>query len=108
MSEFSDLFGEWLNHTVTLRPKAGHGAEGVVQGSDVPLEGVMVERKRRLIRTSDGRESISETTIYLPAEVTSPISDGDQIVIDGDPPATVQKVAQMDVYGLFDHRVVNL
>lgn len=108
MSEFSDLFGEWLAHTVILRTLTGHGMEGPVAGEDIPLEGVMVERTRRLIRTSDGRESISETTIYIPSEITTPVAEGMQIIIDGDPPATIQKVARMDVYGLFDHRVVNL
>lgn len=107
MSEFGEIFADWLTHTVTLRPKVGHGIEGVIQGSDVPLEGVMVERARRLIRTSDGRESISETTLYIPSGLPH-VQDGDQILIDGDPPATVQKVAPMDVYGLFDHTVVNL
>lgn len=107
MSEFEDLFGEWLTHTVTLQPKAGHGIEGVVPGVPVPLAGVMVERTRRLIRTSDGRESISETTLYLPAGLPH-VEEGDSVIIDGDPPATVQKVATMDVYGLFDHTVVNL
>lgn len=108
MSEFSDLFGDWLSHTVTLRTLAGHGMEGPVPGEDIPLEGVMVENARRLIRTSDGRETISETTIYIPSEITTPVAEGMEIIIDGQPPATIQKVARMDVYGLFDHRVVNL
>lgn len=108
MSEFDDLFADWLTHTVTLRTLAGHGMDGPVAGEDILLEGVMVGRTRRLIRTSDGRESISETTIYIPSEITTPVAEGMQIIVDGDPPATIQKVARMDVYGLFDHRVVNL
>lgn len=111
MSDFTEVFGEWLAGDVSLRRMLGQSAEGVVHGDPIPVVdqdgvGVAVEHKRRLVLDSQGRQAISETTIYAPAG-TPEMSPGDIVVI-GTVEATVIRTADMAPFGLFDHRVVNL
>jgi hypothetical protein len=117
VSDFVDVFGEWLNQIVVVRPYVGAGMEGAElaaaitiggENSDVEGASVMIESKRRLIRASDGNEIVSETTLY----VTHPGAESFPLHSEVDLPdgstTTVEATNAMTVYGLFDHLVVNL
>lgn len=106
MSEFDDLFDEWLTQTIGHKPLLGSSAEGVQFGALANIDDIGVEHARRLVRDSDGREVVSETTLYVPADKPT-MKPGDEIVI-GARTSTVIRVADFAPFGLFDHRVVNL
>lgn len=106
MSDFVDVFDEWLTQSVQLRPLLGSTAEGVTYGAIVDVDEIAIEHARRLVRGTDGREVISETTLYVP-EGKPTMKPGDEVII-GDTTATVIRVADFEPFGLFDHRVVNL
>lgn len=117
MSEFEDVFGDWLTHVVVVEPYLGAGIEGVSYGAPQQIGGdessiadaeLMVERKRRLIRSSDGNEIVSETTLYVSHAAAAAFPLHSRVTLDGDEVTTVERVAPMDVYGLFDHVVVSL
>lgn len=106
MSDFVDVFEDWLTQTVQVRPLLGSTAEGVTFGALVTLDEVGVEDARRLVRDSDGREVVSETTLYVPPGKAA-VKPGDEIIL-ASRTATVIRVADFEPFGLFDHRVVNL
>lgn len=106
MSDFTDIFGDWLTQTVALRALLGQTAEGVAHGDPVSVDDVAVEHARRLVRDSEGRQVVSETTLYVPAG--KPVMRPGDIVVLGSGETTVIRVADMAPFGLFDHRVVNL
>lgn len=55
---------DWLlRHTVTVEPYTGPGAYGDTYGSPVSVR-ALVEQRRRLVRTVDGTEAVSGTTVY--------------------------------------------
>lgn len=106
MSDFTAIFGDWLTQSVGLKVLVGQSAEGVVHADAVTVDEVAVEDARRLVLDSDGRQVVSETTLYVPAGKAA-MSPGD-IVVLASREATVIRVADMAPFGLFDHRVVNL
>ena len=106
MSDFADIFDEWLTQSVALRVLLGNTAEGAKHADAVPVTDVAVEHARRLVRDSDGREVVSETTIYVP-DGKPTFSPGDEVLVSGRV-ATVIRVADFEPFGLFDHKVVNL
>lgn len=106
MSDFDDVFDDWLTQSVAVRPLLGSTAEGVAFGDLVTVEGIAVEHSRRLVRDSDGREVVSETTLYVPGGKPA-FSPGDEVVI-GARVSTVIRVADFEPFGLFDHKVVNV
>ena len=106
MSDFADIFDDWLTQSVTLRSLLGNTADGPKHADPVPVEDVAVEHARRLVRDSDGREVVSETTLYVP-DGKPPFRPGDEVRI-GDAVSVVIRVADFEPFGLFDHKVVNL
>ncbi|QYC54351.1 head-to-tail stopper [Microbacterium phage Pickles13] len=106
MSDFADIFDEWLTQTVMLRSLLGMTAEGPKHADPVPVDEIAVEHARRLVRDSDGREVVSETTLYVP-DGKAAFATGDEVIIGG-VTATVIRVADFEPFGLFDHKVVNL
>lgn len=106
MSDFDDIFDEWLTQGVALRVLLGSSAEGVRHADPVNVDGVAVEHARRLVRDAEGREVVSETTIYVP-EGKPTFSPGDEVIIAARA-STVIRVADFAPFGLFDHKVVNL
>lgn len=106
MSDFADIFDEWLTQTVTLRSLLGMTAEGPKYADAVPVDEIAVEHARRLVRDSEGREVVSETTLYVP-DGKPTFSTGDEVTISG-AKAVVIRVADFEPFGLFDHKVVNL
>lgn len=113
MSDFEDIFADWLVHNVTVRPYLGSGVEGAQFGEPVliGLGGVgelMVDDKRRLIRASDGNEIVSETTLYVSVDARPHFALHSLVELEDGRETTVERIAPMEVYGLFDHVVVNL
>ena len=105
-TDFADIFADWLTQTVTRQTLLGNTANGPKHADPVPIEDVGVEHARRLIRDTDGREVISETTLYVPPDKPA-FALGDLVTHDGGV-ATVLRVADFAPFGLFDHVVVNL
>lgn len=60
------MIGMFAVHTVTVRTKTGQGSYGPVYAAGETVEGVMVDETTRLVRTSDGSEQVSSTTVYDP------------------------------------------
>lgn len=105
-TDFADVFADWLTQTVTRQTLLGNTANGPKHGDPVPVTDVGVEHARRLVRDSDGREVVSETTLYVPAGSPA-FTTGDLVTYDGGV-STVIRVADFAPFGLFDHVVVNL
>lgn len=64
-----DDLEDFYQHTVTVQTLLGSGGMGDVYAAPLTLSptdttGVFVEDKRRLVRSADGSEVISESTIY--------------------------------------------
>lgn len=114
MSEFEDVFADWLIHAVVVKPYLGAGVEGATYGAPVAIGGelgvgeIMVDNKRRLIRGSDGNEMVSETTLYVSVDARPHFTLHSLVTLADGVETTVERVAPMEVYGLFDHVVVNL
>jgi hypothetical protein len=63
-----------LQHTVTIEPYQGNGANGPVYGAPVTVK-CFRDDKRRLVRGSNGSQVVSESTVYcLPGTVAPPES----------------------------------
>jgi hypothetical protein len=107
MSELAAEFGEWAE-AVTVETFLGTGSEGDAWADPVPVEDVIVDRKRRMIRTSDGAEAVSESTIYVDGSQGELFALRSRVTIPGGAPAHVLKSASYPQYGMFDHVVVNL
>lgn len=105
MSDFADVFGEWLTHSVEIAPYLGDGFDGPTFGAAVTRDDVMVEDVRRLVRGADGNERTSETTLYVP--LPAEIDEHARIVVDGRTRVAV-RIAKLDAFGLPGHVVVNL
>jgi hypothetical protein len=114
---FSDVFSDWLTHTVVVERYLGVGIEGalfdtpiIVGGDSSEINGaeVMIEPTRRLIRSSDGNEIVSETTLYVSAQARDIFVMHSRVELPNGTISTVERVAELDVFGLFDHLVVNL
>lgn len=60
-----------MRHTVLIEPFEGTGPFGPSYGAQVPVT-CFVEEKRRLVRSADAAEVISETTIYAPPGTVCP------------------------------------
>jgi hypothetical protein len=108
MSEWEDLFGEWATATVVVRDLVGHGAEGEIYDTPRVVDGVFVEHKRRLVRASDGRETVSETTLYAGPDAAD-IPVGASVTLPDNSKATALVSARMPSFeGSTGHLVVNL
>lgn len=115
-TDFAEVFDDWLVGVVTVQPYTGASMEGAhfgearIVGGDasaVPGAEIIVEPKRRLIRNSDGNEIVSETTLYVSVEARDEFPLHSRVTLQ-DGTTTVERVQKLDVYGLFDHTVVNL
>lgn len=63
----------WLPHSITVRPYLGTGPYGDVLGEPVVIGRAYVEDRRRLVRSADGDELISETTIHTGPDEHIPV-----------------------------------
>lgn len=117
MSDFAEVFGDWLTHVVVVEAYQGAGMEGASFAAPVTLGGensdvdgveIMLEPKRRLIRNSDGNQIVSETTLYVTNAGASSFPLHSRVTLPSGEQTTVERVATGETYDLFDHMVVNL
>lgn len=58
---------------VTYRPKLGEGTYGPQYGDPVTPRRAAIDDKRRMIRTSDGREILAQSRVALDLEHAMPV-----------------------------------
>jgi hypothetical protein len=56
----------------SFKPKTGEGTYGPVFGDEVTPKRCYIEDKRRLVRSSDGAEVVSQTRVWVDPEVVIP------------------------------------
>ena len=88
-----------LPHTVTVKPYAGTGAYGPSFGRPFTIRRAYVEDRRRLVRASDGAETISETTVVVRPGPTIPA--GSEVTVWPGTPAA--RTATVITSSTFDH-----
>lgn len=98
---------DFFVQAVTVETLTGSGGEGDVFAAPVTVP-CFVEDERRLVRGPDGREVISETTLYAPAGTTS-LAPGSRVTLTSRV-ATIIAAAVLDggALDLPDHIVANL
>ena len=84
-------------HTVTVTPAAGDGAYGPAYGDPYDLSGFL-DRARKTVVDSNGRDVLTEATLWLPAD-TAEIPDGSTVAA-GDWTGTVVGWQVHDAPGL--------
>lgn len=87
-------FEEFLAHTVKVRPYLGTGSYGPRYGPEVTLRpedgtGVLVDETVRLVRTSDGTEATSSTTIVARVGQASLLTVGTSVTLPSGDRTTV-------------------
>lgn len=92
-----DPLAGWWRHQITIARYTGTGAYGDVWDSPTTELGA-IEDRRRMIRSSNGQQAVSSTTVYLPlstpdvplgSNVTLPAAFGARV-------ATVLQVSRHD------------
>ncbi len=81
-------FDEFWVHTVSVETLIGTGAYGDVHAEPVTVS-CFVEDKRRLVRNNDGKEVVSETTLYGPVERSLVWTPGSLVTLPSGRVATV-------------------
>lgn len=88
----------WLQrHEVTVEAYQGDGAYGAVYAAPVTVR-CMVDDRRRLVRTAEGDEAVSETTLYV-GDLTADIPPESRVTVNGRT-TTVLGVSRHDGAGL--------
>lgn len=88
-------FDEFRGHEITVTTLTGSGGRGDTYATPVTYapatsDGVLVADKRRLVRSPDGAEVISETTIYDPEPAHAPAyAPGSKVLLPSGRTATV-------------------
>ncbi|WP_073846169.1 hypothetical protein [Amycolatopsis sp. CB00013] len=88
-----------LPHAVTVKPYTGTGAYGTAFGRPFTVRRAYVEDRRRLVRATDGAETISETTV-----ITRPgpaVPAGSEVTVWPGTPA--ERTATVITSSTFDH-----
>lgn len=67
----SDVWDDWYDQTVTIRPLVGSGGMGEVYGPAVEVA-ALVDQSTRLVRGPDATEVTSSATVYAPASTVAP------------------------------------
>lgn len=91
----SDVWDDWYDQTVSIRPVTGSGGMGEVYGPAVEV-GAQVDQSSRLVRDPGGAEVVSTATVYCPegtvappgSLVTLPGENGERRVITASTPQT--------------------
>lgn len=99
------MIAMFMVHTVTVRTKTGEGAYGPVYADPVEVSGVMVDETMRLVRTGDGSEQTSSTTIYAPLAQASTFAVGSRVTLPSGDITTVlaRQVHNLPGLGLPEH-----
>lgn len=108
MSDFLEVFSDFLGHTVTVEPFEGDGAFGQGYGASTSVSSVMVEHVDRLVRTSTGDDVQSNTRLYVPLESADQFPLESRVTLGGGRQYTVAQTDSFEVYGLPEHVVVYL
>jgi hypothetical protein len=106
MSDFADVFDDWLSESVVVSNPIGAGAEGTIFDEPVFVPGIRVEHATRLVRDSDGREIVSTVTLYVPATSHQIVAGARISLLDGSRTIVVS-VAPQTLSAIFDHVVVS-
>lgn len=90
----SDDLEDFYVHTVTVQTLTGSGGMGDVFAAPLTLSpdtdtGVMVDDKRRLVRSKDGSQVISETSIYGRPALATVLLEGSLVTLPSGRVATV-------------------
>lgn len=84
-------------HEVTVEAYQGDGAYGPVYAAPATVR-CFVDDKRRLVRTAEGDEAVSETTLYV-GDLTADIPPESRVTVNGRT-TTVLTVSRLDGAGL--------
>lgn len=109
VSDFVEVFGDWLvDGTQIATLKSDVGIEGREYESPVTADGLMIEYQRRLVRAADGREVISERTLFVPNDHAQHalFTLGSLVTFPDGVVATVAVLQDFAPYGVVDHLVV--
>lgn len=74
-----DPLADWWRFAITVKPFAGSGARGPVYGEPFTFMGA-VDDRRKLVRTADGQEVVSETRVFGPID-TPRVPDGSLVTL---------------------------
>ena len=69
-----------FQQTVSLRPLEGQGAFGPEYG-DAETVACRIDSRRRIVIDAEGEERVSDTTLFVPADVDVP--EGSRVTVDG-------------------------
>jgi len=69
-----------MPHTVTVQLYQGHSPHSPAYALGVAVR-CFVEERRRLVRDRDGREVMSETTLYMPLD--TPMAAESRVTVNG-------------------------
>ena len=69
-----------FQQTVSLRRLEGQGAFGPEYG-DPETVACRIDSRRRIVIDAEGEERVSDTTLFMPAEVDVP--EGSRVTVDG-------------------------
>lgn len=88
-----------LPHTVTVKPYTGNSAYGPTYGLPFAINRAYIEDRRRLVRASDGAETISETTVIT--RPGTPIPTGSEVTVWPGKPG--ERIGVVITSSTFDH-----
>lgn len=103
-----DEMAEFYVHIVTLEKFEGAGAYGDIYAAP-RLVACLREGKRRLVRSTTGEETVSETTLYMSVEDGAGFTPGSRITYNGHETHVITN-GENDAPGLDlpDHAMVTL
>lgn len=97
-----------LRHTVTVEPRTGSGAYGDTYGDAVPVR-CFRDEKRRLVRSLDGNQVVSETTLYCRLTHDTDFPADSRVTWDGRTSYVITAARHDDAdLGAWQHLEVNL
>jgi len=108
MSDFMEVFGDWLVDGTTVQIVEAVGIEGDQYAAPVTVDQIMIEFKRRLVRDTNGEELLSERALYVPRE--SPhvglFVPGARVTFNDGVISNIIRLSDFAPYGVIDHLVV--
>lgn len=99
------MIGMFMVHTVGVRTLTGEGSYGPIYADSVSVSGVMVDETTRLVRSGDGSEVVSSTTIYGPLDTAAVFTVGSRVTLPSGDETTVlsRSVHSLPGLGLPEH-----
>lgn len=106
MSEFEDLFSEWMQHGISVETRTGEGGYGETYATAYPMDDVMVEETRRIVINADGSEQVSEATLYVSLSEVERFTDQSRVTLPTGRVAYVIAASPKSVPGLLGYATV--